>query len=253
MFLHLLLLLFGQPLVGRWAMEPGRGGMQGGGGAGESAPAAGEGAGQPASPVPWTSALGVVDVDLEPRQIAIAPFPFPAKATPPAEEVETTPRSEPTPEPEPVTEVAETEHAPDAIPAGGGGIAGDGSGPSGDARGAGGAGDGGGTGGSGSGDGSGGGASDNIGGNSPPTIQAMTLPDFPKSAKKKSRVPIVLSVHVTAAGAVDQVRVERGSADCPECDAAAIASAWKLRFTPGTQGGVPVAMWVRYPVTFGRQ
>jgi TonB family protein len=81
----------------------------------------------------------------------------------------------------------------------------------------------------------------------------MTLPDFPKSAKKKSRVPIVLVVHVTASGGVDAVRVERGSADCPECDAAAIASAWKLRFTPGTKGGTPVAMWVRYPVTFGRQ
>jgi TonB family protein len=80
----------------------------------------------------------------------------------------------------------------------------------------------------------------------------MTVPDYPKAAKGKSRVPVVLLVHVTATGEVDDVRRSE-STDCPPCETAAIASAWQLRFTPGTRAGEPAAMWVRYPVTFGRK
>ena len=80
----------------------------------------------------------------------------------------------------------------------------------------------------------------------------MTVPDYPKAAKGKSRVPVVLLVHVTAAGLVDDVK-RAESTDCPPCEQAAIESAWKLRFTPGIKNGEPAAMWVRYPVTFGRK
>jgi TonB family protein len=80
----------------------------------------------------------------------------------------------------------------------------------------------------------------------------MTLPDYPEEAKGRSRVPVVLEVHVTADGRVDEVQVAEPSG-CASCERAAIASAWKLRFTPGTRAGLPVPMWVRYPVTFGRK
>jgi protein TonB len=80
----------------------------------------------------------------------------------------------------------------------------------------------------------------------------MTLPDYPEGAKGRSRVPVVLRVHVTADGQVDDVQVAEASG-CGSCEQAAIASAWKLRFAPGTRAGRPVPMWVRYPVTFGRK
>jgi TonB family protein len=85
-----------------------------------------------------------------------------------------------------------------------------------------------------------------------PVIVAMVWPEFPKAAKKQLKVPIVLAVHVTAEGAVDQVEVEAESG-CPPCEAAAIASAWQLKFEPATRDGVPIPMWTRFPVVFGRR
>jgi len=81
---------------------------------------------------------------------------------------------------------------------------------------------------------------------------AMVWPEFPKAAKRELKVPIVLAVHVTAEGGVDEVEVETPSG-CPSCEAAAIASAWQLRFQPATRDGVPIAMWTRFPVVFGRR
>lgn len=86
----------------------------------------------------------------------------------------------------------------------------------------------------------------------PPVIVAMVWPEFPKAAKKQLKVPIVLAVHVTAEGTVDQVEVEAASG-CPPCEEAAMASAWQLRFEPATKDGVPMAMWTRFPVVFGRR
>jgi TonB family protein len=86
----------------------------------------------------------------------------------------------------------------------------------------------------------------------PPVIVAMVWPEFPRVAKKQLKVPIVLAVHVTAEGTVDQVEVEVASG-CPPCEEAAMASAWQLRFEPATKDGVPMAMWTRFPVVFGRR
>jgi protein TonB len=86
----------------------------------------------------------------------------------------------------------------------------------------------------------------------PPVVIAMSWPEYPRGARKRSTIPIVLAVHVNAAGEVDEVRVESGG-DCPPCEEAAIASAWRMRFLPATRGGLPVAAWTRVPVTFRRR
>ncbi len=86
----------------------------------------------------------------------------------------------------------------------------------------------------------------------PPMIISMAWPEFPPEARKQIKVPIVLAVHVSEEGKVTEVRVETSSG-CPSCEEAAIASAWKLRFSPARRGDEPIAMWTRFPVTFGRR
>jgi TonB family protein len=86
----------------------------------------------------------------------------------------------------------------------------------------------------------------------PPVIVAMAWPEYPAEARRAPSVPIVIAVHVTASGEVDDVRLENAT-DCPPCERAAVASAWRLRFSPGTRDGEPAAMWTRFPVTFKRR
>jgi protein TonB len=86
----------------------------------------------------------------------------------------------------------------------------------------------------------------------PPVVVAISWPEYPRGARRRSSIPIVLAVHVNPAGEVDAVRVEQGG-ECPVCDEAAIASAWQMRFLPATRGGRPVAAWTRVPVTFRRK
>ena len=86
----------------------------------------------------------------------------------------------------------------------------------------------------------------------PPVLVAMSWPEYPPEARRLPSVPIILAVHVSAAGAVDAVQVE-GRGDCPACERAAVASAWRLRFLPATRDGEPIAMWTRFPVTFRRR
>ncbi len=86
----------------------------------------------------------------------------------------------------------------------------------------------------------------------PPLIISMAWPEFPKSVRKQLKIPIVLAVLVNPEGVVEAVELEAPSG-CPACEKAAIASAWRLRFMPATRDGVPIAMWTRFPVTFGRR
>jgi len=58
-----------------------------------------------------------------------------------------------------------------------------------------------------------------------------------------------LMVHVSVAGSVDSVYVERGSG-YPAFDSAAVAGARALRFSPARQGEEAVAAWTRVPVRF---
>jgi TonB family protein len=190
-------------------------------------------------------------IDLEPATLPalgapVRPAPPPEVALPAEVVVPVDPPVEPATAdvPAPASSPETAPGDPAGSPAGGGG----------EAAGEGGAGGGGEAGSTGGGSGPGGAPVPDFvrGRDTLPVVQSMTVPDYPQEAKGRSRVPVVLLVHVTAAGLVDDVR--RGeSTDCPPCETAAIASAWKLRFTPGTRDGVPVAMWVRYPVTFGRK
>jgi len=239
LLVHLALILLGQRLV-----------RPGGGGAGSGfleAPAGVERAWPGMGGLPADMRFGLVE--LEPATLPALEDPARHPAPPPKvalpAEVVVVPVAPPV---EPIAEVPAPASGPETAPGfpgvspAGGEAAGEG-GP-------------GGEGGSGTGGGSssgGGPAPDFVRGrDTMPVVQSMTVPDYPKEAKGRSRVPVVLLVHVTAAGLVDDVR--RGeSTGCPPCETAAIASAWKLRFTPGTRDGVPVAMWVRYPVTFGRK
>jgi len=244
LLVHLALILLGQRLV-----RPGGGGV---GSGFLEAPAGVERAWPGMGGLPADMRFGVIDLDPATLPALGAPVrPAPPPEVAPAEVV-VAPVDPPV---EPATADAPgPANSPETVPAGD--PAGSPAGGGGDAAGEGGPGGGGGEGGTGTGGGSGSGGAPALdfvrGRDTLPVVQSMTVPDYPPAAKGRSRVPVVLLVHVTAAGLVDDVR--RGeSTDCPPCETAAIASAWKLRFTPGTRDGVPVAMWVRYPVTFGRK
>lgn len=58
-----------------------------------------------------------------------------------------------------------------------------------------------------------------------------------------------LRILITAAGAVDSVRVEQSSGHAA-FDSSAVAGARELRFDPARQGGAPIAVWRSLPVEF---
>ncbi len=73
-------------------------------------------------------------------------------------------------------------------------------------------------------------------------------PHYPESARAAGiEGMVLLSVHVTAEGAVDSARVVRS---IPELDAAAIESAYRMRFRPARSFGEPAATWIAVPVSF---
>jgi TonB family protein len=59
----------------------------------------------------------------------------------------------------------------------------------------------------------------------------------------------ILRLYVTAAGAVDSVRVEQAS-QYPAFDSAAVLGARDLRFEPARRGDEPLGAWVLLPVQF---
>ena len=59
----------------------------------------------------------------------------------------------------------------------------------------------------------------------------------------------VLRLYVTEAGAVDSVRVEKGSGEAA-FDSSAVRGARDLRFEPATRGMEPMGAWVLLPVQF---
>lgn len=88
------------------------------------------------------------------------------------------------------------------------------------------------------------------------------IPPSPIDAPAPFRYPValwdrgvqgetLLQLHVTDAGAVDSVNVERSSGRV-QFDSAAVAGAYQLRFIPGHRGGRKLPMWVKLPVRFSR-
>jgi TonB family protein len=62
---------------------------------------------------------------------------------------------------------------------------------------------------------------------------------------------VLLRIHVTAAGTVDSVELERSSGHA-ELDSIAVRGARNLRYDPATEGEQPVAVWAMLPVRFTR-
>jgi TonB family protein len=85
----------------------------------------------------------------------------------------------------------------------------------------------------------------------PPVPVIMMWPRYPASAKRKGiKGTVVVRVHVTAEGTVDQAQAVSGLAD-EACREAALEAARSLRFLPATLGGEPIDAWFSYPVEFG--
>jgi TonB family protein len=63
---------------------------------------------------------------------------------------------------------------------------------------------------------------------------------------------VLLRIHITEAGAVDSVELERSSGNV-ELDEVAVSGARKLSYHPALEGEEPVAVWAVLPVRFQRQ
>lgn len=62
---------------------------------------------------------------------------------------------------------------------------------------------------------------------------------------------VLLRIHVTAAGTVDSVEMERSSGHA-ELDSIAVRGARQLKYDPAIEGEQPVAVWAMLPVRFTR-
>lgn len=83
-----------------------------------------------------------------------------------------------------------------------------------------------------------------------PNYRSNPPPTYPAMARQKRWQGVVwLLVDVSAAGLVDELRVEQGSGHAV-LDRAASRSVRRWRFTPAMQRGVPVPSQVRIPVRF---
>lgn len=99
----------------------------------------------------------------------------------------------------------------------------------------------------------GGQVSSSSGSYSAPVPVIMMWPDYPSSARRRGiRGTVIVRVHVTVEGKVDEAGVVSGLED-RACRQAALEAAMKLRFLPAVLDGEPVDAWFSYPVEFGRK
>ncbi len=92
-----------------------------------------------------------------------------------------------------------------------------------------------------------------LGGEQLPVLQSGALPfRYPVRLWREGvEGEVLLRIHVTAAGTVDSVELERSSGHA-ELDSIALSGAWQLRYDPATEAEQPVAMWAMLPVRFTR-
>lgn len=84
----------------------------------------------------------------------------------------------------------------------------------------------------------------------PPVPLAFRWPEYPEGApKSKDPRTVVVKVHVTAAGIVDQAVLER-PLESDILNRKALEVARGLRFRPAMLAGRRVSAWFRFPVTF---
>jgi protein TonB len=94
-------------------------------------------------------------------------------------------------------------------------------------------------------------------GPSTPVYEAAYLhnppPVYPALARRRGEEgKVLLTVHVSAIGGVEQVAVARSS-ESALLDQAAVTAVQKWRFVPATQNGTPIAAQVMVPVVFRLQ
>ena len=88
----------------------------------------------------------------------------------------------------------------------------------------------------------------------PPDYSAAYLnnpaPAYPPMAKRlREQGRVVLRVHVTAAGGVDEIQV-RSSSGSTRLDEAALEAVRRWKFAPAKHGAESVAAWVLVPIPF---
>jgi TonB family protein len=82
-----------------------------------------------------------------------------------------------------------------------------------------------------------------------PVLMKIVVPQYPESAlKKKTSGTVWLNVLVEEKGGVKSVRVLR--TDAEELNQAAIQTALKYTFIPGTYRKKPIPVWVSLPIQF---
>lgn len=91
-----------------------------------------------------------------------------------------------------------------------------------------------------------------------PFVPPRENPDYPRkrppyppaSRRLQEEGRVVVSVHVTAAGEVSEVRLDKSSGYARLDKAVMEAARKSWRFLPATRGGVPVDAWFECPVIF---
>jgi protein TonB len=89
----------------------------------------------------------------------------------------------------------------------------------------------------------------------PPIFDAGYLsnppPAYPALSRRlREQGRVVLRVHVTAAGAVDEAQV-RTSSGHARLDDSALETVKRWKFVPAKRGPEPMAAWVLVPISFG--
>lgn len=79
---------------------------------------------------------------------------------------------------------------------------------------------------------------------------ARVKPSYPAQAiRQRHEGKVVLLVLVAADGTPKEIKVADSSGH-HELDRAAVNTAWKWRFHPGSRDGVPIEAWARVPIDF---
>ena len=101
-----------------------------------------------------------------------------------------------------------------------------------------------------------GGGSPGLAGSRKATVEPKPLyipwPRYPKNFRGSRDGSVELLLYVNEEGEVENVKLSRGLPD-DELNRIAIGSARKIRFTPGTERGVPTSMWVKLTIAFQTQ
>jgi TonB family protein len=86
----------------------------------------------------------------------------------------------------------------------------------------------------------------------PPRLVHGSWPEDPLHGRGPRASKLVLRIHITAGGLVDEARIS-GLVDSAARASAALDAARRFRFEPARRGGLPVDAWFSVEVEFGRR